>query len=800
MSGNRRQGGRSRRRSSSGRREWVGGRVSSPFYVVEGDSYRPEITLWLELPDNLIVGTSMQPPGQEVSLGETLVATLDSPMVGAPRRPDLIRVADAEQAAEVRLAVPDIELRIAPTPELAEVVRRMGEHLEGGATEGSPLSYREDGRIAAELVAKMFRAAETLYRLAPWETLDDDQVVRMDVPALGVRGACVTVIGALGESLGVVVFPSLEGYQGFVEGASRVRDNGALDLGTTLLALNFVPGRELPEELREEVARHGWPVADVNAYPWVEHRDRDGVPRPLSEQDMLLATACATSFATLFAAHRSIFAGEAGESVCESYSGGDGVEVRLTYPYERSHLFAVDDPPRREAASGARKVGRNERCPCGSGKKYKKCCLPSDAAETADEARPAAAHDLDRRVVQAMHRFAFRRFGDDWWFRAAEDFDDFEESFQLAAPWSLYCCAVEGKPIVDWYLQERRSLPADERAWLEAQRRAWLSAWEVVSVEPGRSIKLRDSLSWEEREVLEVSGSHTLSVHTALLGRVVDFEGVALLAGVHPCPLPPIPAAEVVRRLRGRLRRKRAVPVDRLRDEKFGRYAIKRWDEAVLELEMQYSVPPRLHNSGGDELLLTVDHFDLETRATSEVARLLATLPEVDPPNPDADEREFVFLRGGSSADRGGDSTVVGRAIIDGDRLRLETNSVARADGLRTSIEATCGDRIVHRIREHSDPTAMLANIAAAPSDVAPAEVPDADMSEMLRAVKAKHYADWVDQPLPALDGQTPREAVRTKAGKAQVEMLLKDCEYLEGRLPEAQRFDFSVIRRQLEV
>jgi uncharacterized protein YecA (UPF0149 family) len=24
------------------------------------------------------------------------------------------------------------------------------------------------------------------------------------------------------------------------------------------------------------------------------------------------------------------------------------------------------------------KVGRNDPCPCGSGKKYKKCCLPAD--------------------------------------------------------------------------------------------------------------------------------------------------------------------------------------------------------------------------------------------------------------------------------------------------------------------------------------------------------------------------------------------------------------------------------------
>ena len=29
---------------------------------------------------------------------------------------------------------------------------------------------------------------------------------------------------------------------------------------------------------------------------------------------------------------------------------------------------------RREAVTVAKKVGRNDPCPCGSGKKYKKCC------------------------------------------------------------------------------------------------------------------------------------------------------------------------------------------------------------------------------------------------------------------------------------------------------------------------------------------------------------------------------------------------------------------------------------------
>ena len=38
------------------------------------------------------------------------------------------------------------------------------------------------------------------------------------------------------------------------------------------------------------------------------------------------------------------------------------------------------------------KIGRNDPCPCGSGKKYKKCCMASDeaAARAARPAQPAA--------------------------------------------------------------------------------------------------------------------------------------------------------------------------------------------------------------------------------------------------------------------------------------------------------------------------------------------------------------------------------------------------------------------------
>jgi preprotein translocase subunit SecA len=47
----------------------------------------------------------------------------------------------------------------------------------------------------------------------------------------------------------------------------------------------------------------------------------------------------------------------------ESRGGEDGVAPRAAAP--RSEVRAAD----------GQKVGRNDPCPCGSGKKYKKCCL-----------------------------------------------------------------------------------------------------------------------------------------------------------------------------------------------------------------------------------------------------------------------------------------------------------------------------------------------------------------------------------------------------------------------------------------
>jgi len=782
--------------------EWVGGRLSPPFFIGEGDeSYRAGLALWLELPSGLVVGQEVFAPAKsEGAVGRVLMGALERPLAGPPRRPDSLRVDDRATAAEVRAAVgAAIPVTLAPTPELDALLSQMVESMPE-----ADQSYLAGGRIPPAVVAKLFAAADILYRTAPWKVASEDQVLRMDIPALGVEGACVSIIGALAESLGILVFPSLAGYEAFRRAAEEpFASGGRRDFGTDWLALDFARGADLPASLRREVASHGWPVAAADAYPWAVRHDRDGAARPLVARDLEIAAACAVSLSTFFLKHRRLFEAADFEPVCQSYFDEHDLELRFTLPYEAFALFDVPSTPARKPApaapSGRRagKVGRNAPCPCGSGRKYKKCHLPldeqGDGAPRADD----PLHEIDARLVRELSEFAMTRFGSAW-ARHVEDFADVMQVLEFALPWSVYHYRVEGVTVLDRYLEEQGGrLSRAEREWLAAQKASWLSVWEVSGVEPGESVTLRDLFSGETRGVREATASRTLVVRDALLARVVDHDGVSLLCGVHPRALAPIEAAEVVRRARARLRRKGAVPPARLRDEGFGRALIRSWETTVADLDARAAIPPELSNTDGDPFLLTTDHFEIAPGARPAVEAQLAALPGVTPPDAGEDPPAYVFLRPGNRTNRSWENTVIGRASFSGQTLRAETNSRERADALRERLEAACGDRLRHRAREHADPLSEAAPLGR--REHAPAPLPP-EAQQLILEQQQRYYTDWLDEPVPALGGKTPREAARTAQGRSAVDVLLKDMENREQRSKSGAPFDFSTLRRELRV
>jgi hypothetical protein len=49
--------------------------------------------------------------------------------------------------------------------------------------------------------------------------------------------------------------------------------------------------------------------------------------------------------------------------------------------------------------------------------------------------------------------------------------------------------------------------------------------------------------------------------------------------------------------------------------------------------------------------------------------------------------------------------------------------------------------------------------------------------AELLAEFYEQHYGKWLDEPLPALGGRTPRQAAASKSGRPKVVALLKHME-----------------------
>jgi hypothetical protein len=93
-------------------------------------------------------------------------------------------------------------------------------------------------------------------------------------------------------------------------------------------------------------------------------------------------------------------------------------------------------------------------------------------------------------------------------------------------------------------------------------------------------------------------------------------------------------------------------------------------------------------------------------------------------------------------------------------------------------------------VRDQAEMLKGRASSAPAPSG------PEVDA--FLQNYRRQWAEKWVDESVPALQGRSPRQAVSDAEGRRQVEVLLREFEYHEAKLPPAQAFDMNEIRREL--
>lgn len=331
-------------------------------------------------------------------------------------------------------------------------------------------------------------------------------------------------------------------------------------------------------------------------------------------------------------------------------------------------------------------------------------------------------------------------------------------------------------------------LTPGQRDWIAQLRARPLRLYRVTDVQPGAGMTLIDEFDpqAQPQPVREISGSRSAKPGMLMGARIMEVttgagsDGHRELSGAI-YPFSKLAEAAVLAQTRQVLAGSAGLNLhmDNQRD--------------LLELEIarvwldQWFAPaplPQIQDaSTGDPLLLVTDHYRVLDAAA--LAAALAAQPDV---RGDAQQGWHRMIEGADGAQRSLSTINPGRST---DRVELFHRTQRLADDGRAWFESVAGAAVQHLTREITDPAGHLARAGGGDTGRMPRsasagtpDLPPAVIAQAIEQALHRHYANWVDETIPALGGRTPRQAITTPAGLERVKGLLR--EYEEGECQQS--------------
>ena len=133
----------------------------------------------------------------------------------------------------------------------------------------------------------------------------------------------------------------------------------------------------------------------------------------------------------------------------------------------------------------------------------------------------------------------------------------------------------------------------------------------------------------------------------------------------------------------------------------------------------------------------------------------------------------------GTRAAAGG--PVLGSVRLEGEAVVLEANSVERAERGRGMLRGALGALVRAPLTSVQTPEQLLAERSAEGGGAGAGEppLPPEEAEAVMREVMVQHYRGVLGEPVEMLDGKSPRQAARSRAGRRKVAEWLK---YLENQ------------------
>ncbi|TYO63967.1 hypothetical protein FXV83_24480 [Bradyrhizobium hipponense] len=386
---------------------------------------------------------------------------------------------------------------------------------------------------------------------------------------------------------------------------------------------------------------------------------------------------------------------------------------------------------------------------------------------------------------------------------------------------TVWACAFEdfltrefdGENATDDYLKRRGwKESASVRNYMAALRKSTMSLYEVSDIVPGTSFLARDLLrDGEPILVSERSATQSLKPWDRIAARVVDVGsrtqiGGGVLGFDHETSELLIEAVRKLESLSSEEERELAEangyefdedafsdlsPTERLRA--IAPMFTTFWLVDAID-RIQSPRIPDLRNAEGDEVMLCEARFPLAARTTGrDIRAALEARPEFRATSSKSwswvSEERGVAKPAAAASEHDGPSrepltletwSDEGRLVL-GD-IRLEDKTLV----LSANSEQRCGrgcallsDALGGRLRQPSVKTESIEQIMASREPAMPnqPDIPAEEQRAIVHDYMDRHYRDVLDQPVPALGGQTPRAAVKTEGGRIKVVEWLKIME-----------------------
>ena len=435
------------------------------------------------------------------------------------------------------------------------------------------------------------------------------------------------------------------------------------------------------------------------------------------------------------------------------------------------------------------KIGRNDPCPCGSGKKYKQCCASSrtDLFEPEPKGHDGA---VERAIDWLMnkHRKAVSVAIAEMLFDGlspeeedalkAQDLDTWNSIQLNATEWLLAEGEIlvhgEPRPVSGCLLGQGGPLfTVDQRSWITQLAERPLRLYAVTDVVPGQQLTLCDSLDAEAPPIIvrEKSGSQADMQGIQIGVRIMAVDGHYELSGAIYA-FSHLAGQTVVTRLREAMDRFHGQATDLPR---FLSFIVQR--QWLAQFFAAMPMPAFRDAYSGEPMLLITDHY----RVKDWVALTQSLYAQADLEG----DRESGWDRLIDCNDGETRALATINAEKRADRITVFYKTQRYADEGRLWFESVAGDAVLFLSRELSDPAGLLRNMPAGqgakPADPGLGLSPEA-LAEMVEETLRRMYANWPDESIPALANKTPRQAINTPAGLERVKGLIRTYEASEMR------------------